>query len=258
MVENLGCLRGSWWGTCVNEVDQVKQGVKVNFSVSWTEAWSVVGCWEKGHTDLGAWKQQPSVLAEGGVQSESSFCQYPRPWWHPVGMAFILAIHYLLSKKASVKTFAWVEKCGIYYAKITARSEWKLVFYSNYWCFSTLKIPFMFVENQSCACDRVSEVSFFIVLHQSENRPLGHGNLFLKGLQRAMCLYVWMKSSKDSSFIHFICQERRNNNPCLAWWKFTFIYIYRIEWVSRHSSIFVCIVVLLCCSLSELWNTGSS
>lgn len=209
MVENLGCLRGSWWGTCVNEADQVKQGVKVNFSVSWTEAWSVVGCWEKGHADLGAWKQQPSVLAEGGVQSESSFCQYPRPWWHPVGMAFILAIHYLLSKKASVKTFAWVEKCGIYYAKITARSEWKLVFYSNYWCFSTLKIPFMFVENQSCACDRVSEVSFFIVLHQSENRPLGHGNLFLKGLQRAMCLYVWMKSSKDSSFIHFIWREKK-------------------------------------------------
>lgn len=79
MVENLGCLRGSWWGTCVNEVDQVKQCVKVNFSVSWTEAWSVVGCWEKGHTDLGAWKQQPSLLAEGGVQSESSFSQYPRP-----------------------------------------------------------------------------------------------------------------------------------------------------------------------------------
>lgn len=36
----------------------------------------MVGCWEKGHADLGAWKQQPSVLAEGGVQSESSFCQY--------------------------------------------------------------------------------------------------------------------------------------------------------------------------------------
>lgn len=45
----------------------------------WTEAWSVAGCWEKGHAGLGPWKQQHSVLAEGGVQSESSFSQYPSP-----------------------------------------------------------------------------------------------------------------------------------------------------------------------------------
>lgn len=212
--------------------------------LSWTEAWSVAGCWEKGHTGLGPWKQQHSVLAEGRVQSESSFSQYLRPWWCPVGVAFILAVYYLLSKKASVKTFARVEKCEIYYAKITARNEWKLVFYSNNWHFSSLKIPFMFVENQSCACDRMIEVSFFIVLYQSENRPLGHGSLFLKGLQVAVCLHVWMKSSKASSFIHFIWQERRNSNSCLAWWKFTFIYTYRIERVLRHSSIFVCILVL--------------
>ena len=39
----------------------------------------MVGSWEKGHTDLGAWKQKRSVLAEGGVQSESPFSQYPHP-----------------------------------------------------------------------------------------------------------------------------------------------------------------------------------
>lgn len=38
------------------------------------------------------------------------------------------------------------------------------------------------MENQSCACDRVSEVSFFVVLHHSENRPLGHGEPLFKGL----------------------------------------------------------------------------
>lgn len=40
----------------------------------------------------------------------------------------------------------------------------------------------MIVENQPHDCDRVIEASFFIIPHESENRALGHGNHFFKGL----------------------------------------------------------------------------